>query len=91
MSNQPVISFGPLPGRRAPFSPRQTSLLKRGRAITTTAVELILLPYRCYIRKTRFLKSTNSFLFTGIYPLYTREVINNQSNKIRICYSQLKY
>jgi hypothetical protein len=77
MSNQPVIGFGLLPGRRAPLSPRQTFLSKRGRAITTTAVEPILPPHRRYIRRARPLKSTNSFLFTGIYPLYTREVIDD--------------
>jgi hypothetical protein len=82
MSNQPVIDFGLFPSRRAPFSSYQASPSKRGRAIITIVIKLILLSYCCYIRRARFLKSTNSFLFTGIHPLYTREIISNQPNKI---------
>jgi hypothetical protein len=34
------------------------------------------------------LKSTNSFLFTGLHPLYRREVIHDQHDYIKIYYNQ---
>jgi hypothetical protein len=73
----------PLPTRGTPLEPRQ-SPSKRPRAITTTASEPSLPPRRRPTRRAPPLKSTTSFMFTGVYPLYSREIIQEQHNIITI-------
>jgi hypothetical protein len=82
MSNQPVISFTILPTRTPTFPPRQEPSLKQARAPTTSTTRPILPPY--YRKKLPPLKSTNTFIFTGLHPLYNREVIEGQYNMITI-------
>jgi hypothetical protein len=62
--------------------PRQEPSLKQARAPTTSITRPILLPY--YQKKLFLLKSTNIFMFTGLYPLYNHKVIEGQHNMITI-------
>ena len=68
-----MAELPPPSGSRATLlTPRVQSSPKRARAPTTT---LMLLPLTRRRRRAPPLKASNSFLFTGLYPLYQREVI----------------
>jgi hypothetical protein len=87
MSNQPVIGFGPLPARRVPLLPRLETSPKRNRAATASSSALATLPP--HRRKAPKIKPTASYLFAGISPLYSREVVEDQHDIIRIRCTQL--
>ncbi|PMD24976.1 hypothetical protein NA56DRAFT_642782, partial [Hyaloscypha hepaticicola] len=75
MSNQPVVGFGPLPPRRLPLQPRPETSPKRNRTATASDSRPATLPP--HRRRAPKLKPTNSFLFTSISPLYSREIVDN--------------
>jgi len=77
VSFQPVISFKPLLARRIPLLPREDASLKRNRAlIASRQIALTLLLAR-KPKKALKLKPTNSFIFTRLYLLYIREVVES--------------
>jgi hypothetical protein len=86
MSNQPVVGFSPLPTRKVPLLPRPETSPKRNRAATASDSTAATLPPNR--RKAPKLKPTNSYLFAGISPLYTREVIEAHHDQMRICCAQ---
>jgi hypothetical protein len=71
----------------------ESGLLKRNRAPTTSAPEPTLPPYRRTraIWKAPALKPTNSYMFKGVHPLYTRHVIEDRHEKMLIRCSQVDY
>ena len=88
--NQQALDFrvAPLPTLPVTLAPRETSP-KRPRATTGTATaQPTLLPNRRPRTAARWrapaLKSTQSYIFRGLYPLYTRHVMEERYNKITI-------
>jgi hypothetical protein len=82
MSNQPVVGFGPLPPRRVPLLPRPETSPKRPRASTASdSLPATRPPAR---RKAPKIKPTSSYLFTGISPLYSREVVEDRHDMMQI-------
>jgi len=82
--NQQALDFSGAVRLRARDSPTplqrlELALLKRPRAPITTAAKPTLPPNRRTraIWKAPALKSTNSYMFRGTYPLYTRHVIED--------------
>jgi hypothetical protein len=78
--------FPPRGPRSILLAPRVETLLKRARALTTAS----MLPPLARCRRAPPLKSTNSFLFTGLHPLYRREVIHDQHDHMKIYCNQEK-
>jgi hypothetical protein len=72
-----------LSSRHAPLQPRvESSSPKRGRSNTTANPEPQLPPNRRH--KTKPLKATQSFMFTGVHPLYRRELIKGDNEHMTI-------
>jgi hypothetical protein len=75
------------PGSPTPLLPRET-LPKRPRALTaSTSTALTLPPHRrrtAATWKAPALKPTNSYMFKGLHPLYTRHVIEEEHTKMLI-------
>ena len=95
--NQQVLDFrvAPLPTLPVTLAPRETSP-KRPRATTSTATAQPTLPPNRRPRtaarwRAPALKSTQSYIFRGLYPLYTRHIIEERYNKITIKYIQDGY
>jgi hypothetical protein len=88
MSNQPVIGFEPLPVRRTPLVPRADTSPKRNRAGTASQSTTSTLPPNRRAKRAPKLKPTNSYMFTGLHPLYTREVVEGQHDSMLIRCSQ---
>jgi len=74
---EPVIIYG---SRSTPLVPRPSP--KRNRAPTVSNETPTLPPNRR--RKAPPLKPTNSFLFAGAHPLYSREVIEDHHDLMAI-------
>ena len=82
-----TIEPPPLPIRGTPLEPRSEAP-KRPRASIITAPESTLPPRRRPTQRAPPIKPTTSFIFTGIHPLYRREVIQGQDNMMAIYYTQ---
>ncbi|PMD11969.1 hypothetical protein NA56DRAFT_713673 [Hyaloscypha hepaticicola] len=93
--NQQALDFSGSVRPRARDSPTplahsDQALPKRSRALTTSIIEPTVPPYRRtrVVWKALVLKPTNSYMFKGVYSLYTRYVIEDQYAKMLIRYSQ---
>jgi hypothetical protein len=78
----------PSGSRATPLTPRVQSSPKRARAPTTTSM---LPPSTRRRRPAPPLKASNSFLFTGLYPLYRREVIQDHHDQMTVYCNQIGY
>jgi hypothetical protein len=72
------------PPRSTPLTPRAETSPKRARASTTTP----MLPPPRRRRTAPPLKPVNSYMFTGLHPLYRREVIQDQHDHMTIYCNQ---
>ena len=77
------LGFPSLPARGVPLQPRPASTPpKRGRSDTSCHVEPTLPPARRV--QTKPIKPTSSYMFTGLHPLYRREVIPGDNEHMTI-------